>query len=185
VVTAGQNVAGNFKLNTMNSFESNSKRNDWRTSVLLTVVMLVISGCSMLQSKPTATLPPEVATPDVSRPDGSVRGNTNFEKVARLWAAAEEARINDQNNTALELLYEALEVNPQNALLWSRAAEIQLDTLEAALAESYATKSNAFAANNRPLLHRNWMIIEYARNMRGDLMGVRSASKKVKEYQYQ
>jgi len=147
--------------------------------------MLVLSGCSMVQSKPAPTLPPELATPEVSRSDGSVRGSTNFEKVARLWAAAEEARINEQNQTALELIYEALEVNPQNALLWSRAAEIQLDTLDAALAESYATKSNAFAADNRPLLHRNWMIIEYARNMRGDLMGVRSASKKVKEFQYQ
>jgi len=138
----------------------------------------------MLQPEPVATVPPEIATPDITRPDGSVRGNTNFEKVARLWAAAEEARLNEQDQAALQLLYEALEVNPQNALLWSRAAEIQLDTLEAALAESYATKSNAFAADNRLLLHRNWMIIEYARNMRGDLMGVRSASKKVKEYQY-
>jgi len=139
----------------------------------------------MLQPEPAPTLPPDVTAPVLSRSDGSVRGNTNFEKVARLWAAAEEARGNDQNKAALELLYEALEVNPQNALLWSRAAEIQLDTLEATLAESYATKSNAYATDNRPLLHRNWMIIEYARNMRGDLMGVRSANKKVKEFQIQ
>ncbi|MFK8077302.1 MAG: hypothetical protein AB8B84_12000 [Granulosicoccus sp.] len=149
----------------------------------LVATLLVLAGCSAVQPKPEQTL--EAVAPIVSRPDGSVRGNTDFERVAQLWAAAEEARKNDQNTIALELLYDALEVSPQNALLWSRAAEIQLDTLEAALAESYATKSNAFALDNRPLLHRNWMIIEHARNMRGDLLGVRSAHKKVQEYQNQ
>lgn len=149
----------------------------------LVAALLVLSGCSAMQPKPEQKL--EAVAPIVSRPDGSVRGNTDFERVAQLWAAAEEARKNDRDTIALELLYDALEVSPQNALLWSRAAEIQLDTLEAALAESYATKSNAFAEDNRPLLHRNWMIIEHARNMRGDLLGVRSAHKKVQEYQYQ
>ena len=151
---------------------------------LFVLTVLAVSGCSMLQPAPVDTST-QVVAPIFSRPDGSVTGNTDFERVADLWAAAEDARSNKQNALALELLYDALEVNPQNPLLWSRAAEIQLDTLEAALAESYATKSNAFAENNRPLLHRNWMIIEHARNMRGDLLGVRSAHKKVKEFQYQ
>lgn len=127
----------------------------------------------------------EAIAPIVGRPDGSVKGNTDFAKVAELWASAEEARTNEENTDALAFLYDALDISPQNPLLWSRAAEIQLDTLEAALAESYATKSNAFAEENRPLLYRNWMIIEHARNMRGDLLGVRSAHKKVQEYQYQ
>lgn len=152
-------------------------------SASVVLVFLVLSGCSSLQPKPEPKL--EEVAPIVARPDGSVRGNTDFERVAQLWAAAEEARNNDQDAIALELLYDALEISPQNALIWSRAAEIQLDTLEAALAESYATKSNAFAEDNRPLLYRNWMIIEHARNMRGDLLGVRSAHKKVQEYQYQ
>jgi hypothetical protein len=121
----------------------------------------------------------------VPRPDGSIRVDTDDEKVARLWASAEEARRAGQDAAALELLYDALEVSPQNALLWSRAAELQLDTLEAAMAENYATKSNTFAGDNQPLLYRNWLIIEHARNMRGDLLGVRSAHKKVQQYQYQ
>jgi len=147
--------------------------------------ILFLSGCSMLQPVQNEPAKLEAVDPIVSRPDGSVRGNTEYEQVAKLWAAAEQARANDQDEAALQLLYDALEVNPQNALLWSRAAEIQLDTLEAALAESYATKSNAFAEDNRPLLYRNWVIIEHSRNMRGDLLGVRSAHKKVQEYQYQ
>lgn len=152
---------------------------------LLLFAVLTLSGCSLLSPAPVQTSTADVDAPIVSRPDGSVKGNTDFERVAELWAAAEEAISNDQDNLALELLYDAIEVNPKNALLWSRAAEIQLDNQEAAIAESYATKSNAFSEENRPLLYRNWMIIEQARNMRGDLLGVRSAHKKVQEYQYQ
>lgn len=149
----------------------------------LVLSVWVLSGCAGMQSANSSKT--VAVEPIVARPDGSVRGDTQDEKVAQLWASAERARLEDKDAIALELLYEALEVSPQSALLWSRAAEIQLDSLESALAESYATKSNAFAENNRPLLYRNWLIIEHARDMRGDLLGVRSAHKKVQQYQYQ
>lgn len=119
------------------------------------------------------------------RPDGSIRFDTRNEQVARLWIAAEKARTENRSAIALELIYDALELDPQNSLLWSRAAELQLDNLEAALAENYAVKSNSFAGENQSLLYRNWLIIEHARSMRGDLLGVRSAHKKVQEYRYQ
>lgn len=173
-----------FSLKSMNINQSVHNGGRQCKSWLLALGLLTLSGCSLFNPAPVQTTTKAVV-PIISRPDGSVKGNTDYEKVANLWAAAEEARTSDQHTVALEFLYDALEVNPQNALLWSRAAEIQLDTLEAALAESYATKSNAFAQDNRPLLYRNWMIIEHARNMRGDLLGVRSAHKKVQEYQYQ
>jgi hypothetical protein len=182
-VQQGKMVMMTLNLKSMNNNRAVHKDIRQCKSWLLVVAVLTLSGCSLFNPTPVQTSTKAVA-PMVSRPDGSVKGNTDYEKVANLWAAAEEARTNKQDNVALELLYDALEVNPQNALLWSRAAEIQLDTLEAALAENYATKSNAFAADNRPLLYRNWMIIEHARDMRGDLLGVRSAHKKVQEYQY-
>ena len=68
-------------------------------------------------------------------------------------------------------------------MLWSRAAEIQLDNDQALIAENMALKSNAFAGENPDLLHRNWLIIEHARSLRGDLLGVRSARKQVEIYQ--
>ena len=143
---------------------------------------LTLSACAALE-KDVAVEPPVNTIP--VRPDGAVRIDTNDQQTARLWASAEQARQAGQTSAALEILYEALDNSPQNALLWSRAAELQLDSLEATLAESYATKSNAYAGDNRPLLYRNWLIIEHARNMRGDLLGVRSARIKVQEYQYQ
>ena len=144
--------------------------------------VLTLSACAALE-KEVAVDPPVNTIP--VRPDGAVRIDTDNQQTARLWASAEQARQAGQTSAALEILYEALDNSPQNALLWSRAAELQLDSLEATLAESYATKSNAYAGDNRPLLYRNWLIIEHARNMRGDLLGVRSARIEVQEYQYQ
>jgi len=145
--------------------------------------VLFLASCAAMQ--PQENEKNEPLPPVVSRPDGAVRVDTTSERVAQLWAAAEQARQENKDAIALELLYEGLEISPQNSLLWSRAAELQLDSLEAALAESYATKSNAFAGDNTALLYRNWLIIEQSRNMRGDLLGVRSAHKKVQQYQYQ
>lgn len=151
-------------------------------SVLLAVVLG--AGCSGAP-KQGVVEPSTPIAPIMARPDGSVRVDTNNQSVAKLWAAAEKARIQERHTIALELLYEALEIDPQNSLLWSRAAEIQLDSLEPTLAENYAVRSNSWAGENRPLLYRNWMIIERSRSMRGDLLGVRSAHKQVQLYQYQ
>lgn len=151
--------------------------------LIFALVATVLSSCASVQ--PTVGAKVVAVEPIVARPDGSVRGDTGDQSVARLWASAERAREDGKDAIALELLYEALELSPKSALLWSRAAEIQLDNLDASLAESFATKSNAFALDNQPLLYRNWLIIEHARDMRGDLLGVRSAHKKVQQYQYQ
>ncbi|PID61511.1 MAG: hypothetical protein CSB44_06865 [Gammaproteobacteria bacterium] len=112
-----------------------------------------------------------------------VRVDTDEQEVAQLWDAAERARRENNDSVALRILYEALEIDPQSPILWSRSAEIQLDNEQPAQAENFAMRSNSFAKDNRALLHRNWMIIEHARNQRGDLLGVRSAHKKVQEYQ--
>ena len=135
-----------------------------------------------------ATLPPPDSTPPVAPsaalPDGSVRADTDDARVAQLWSAAEQSRADGDDAAALEHLYDALEMDPRNGLLWSRAAEIQLDNEQPAQAENFAVKSNAFAGGNAALLYRNWLMIEQARDMRGDLLGVRSAHRKVQQYQY-
>ncbi len=143
---------------------------------------LLSAGCASLAPPQQDPLVDEVYVGTL--PDGTIRFDTEDERIAKLWSAAEQARIEDKNSEALEYLYQALEISPQNSLLWSRAAEVQLENSEAAMAENFASKSNTFAGTNTPLLHRNWLIIEHARSMRGDLLGVRSAHKKVQEFQY-
>jgi len=147
---------------------------------------LLATGCAITdveeESAPVVATTAMAQTPDL--PEGSVRYDTNDARVAELWSSAEQARLQANSDLALQHLFEALEISPQNSLLWSRAAEIQLNNQQAALAENLALKSNSFAGNNDSLLHRNWLIIEHARSMRGDLLGVRSAHKKVQEFKY-
>jgi len=151
-------------------------------AIVMLPLLLAGMGCASLEAP--AKQPEQEQVYLSTLPDGSIRFDTEDERIARLWSAAEQARIEDNNDQALELLYQALEISPQNSLLWSRAAEVQLENSESAMAENFASKSNLFAGANAPLLHRNWLIIEHARSQRGDLLGVRSAHKKVKEYQY-
>lgn len=167
-------------MSTSNRYTSGRRPLLW---FVLLVSAVLGSACATQEKNINTDLNPVASIG--ARPDGSVRVDTQSKEVASLWASAERAISEDRPNIALELLYEALEIDGQNSLLWSRAAELQLDTLEPALAESYAVKSNAWAGDNRPLLYRNWLIIEHARSMRGDLLGVRSAHKQVQAFQYQ
>ncbi len=150
-------------------------------SLVIISLSLLVSGCASVQPAkpaPTPAVVQEALTVD------AIRTDTTDARVAQLWSAAEQSRLEENYDSALEHLLGALEISPRNGVIWSRAAEVQLDKQQAALAESYAVKSNAYAGDNRALLHRNWLIIEHARSIRGDLLGVRSAHKKVQELKY-
>ncbi len=149
---------------------------------LVAALCFFLTGCQSLQPTPEVQKPPVNVRAQL---DGSIRYDTDDQQLAELWSAAEEARRNDNDDEALELLYQALDLSPQNSLFWSRAAEVQLDNDQALMAENLALKSNSFAGENPALLHRNWLIIEHARSLRGDLLGVRSARKRVQQFQYQ
>jgi len=145
-------------------------------------VLSLLGGCSNLQ---TTSEPNRQRVLSDTMLDGSIRVDTENARVAELWLAAEQARKSNDDQKALDYLIQGLELSPDNSLLWSRAAEIQLSNEQAVLAENYAIKSNLYAGQDSSMLLRNWMIIEHSRNMRGDLLGVRSAHKKVQQYQYQ
>lgn len=146
----------------------------------LAMLGAVLQGCA--SAAPKSEIPEPLANVQTQL-DGSIRYDTDNQRLARLWSAAEQARRANNDEEAIEILYLAIEVSPNNSMLWSRAAEIQLDNDQALIAENMALKSNAFAGENPDLLHRNWLIIEHARSLRGDLLGVRSARKQVEIYQ--
>jgi len=149
----------------------------------LLACLVLVTGCASIGNTSSDNkLTP--APRAVSLADGSVRVDTENSEIAELWSAAEIARQSGNDPQALESLYQALELEPQNSLLWSRVAELQLDNSEPGRAEQSALRSNTFAGNNASLLHRNWLMIKHARNVRGDLLGVRSAHKQVQQYQY-
>lgn len=105
----------------------------------------------------------------------AVRHRVDNRAVALLWARAEEARRADRVQDAVTALERALQLEPEDAVLWSRLAELQLRQADYAGAESLAAKSNALAGEQRLLRYRNWLIIAEARARRGDEAGADEA----------
>lgn len=68
---------------------------------------------------------------------------------------------------AAALLERALRIEPRNANLWQRLAEVRLSQGQYAQAESLATKSNALASQDQTLQARNAQIIHQARMAQG------------------
>lgn len=108
--------------------------------------------------------------------DGAVRHDTTNPEVARLWQEYSTQRRTGNLSEAKVTLEEAISLEPRDPALWSSAAELELDQNSHLRAENYAAKSNFLATlGNRPLRYRNWLIIQRAREGRGDLLGAREA----------
>ncbi|MEM7207048.1 MAG: hypothetical protein AAF434_04415 [Pseudomonadota bacterium] len=141
---------------------------------------LVISGCSNAPQKKSSS---DLSTQDLSpigSQSGAIQHSLDDPDVAVLWTRAELAREEKQFAEASFHIEQALRVIPDDPVLWSRLAELQMLQEETVLAENYAAKSNALASDNRPLQHRNWLIIQHARDKRGDVLGAREAQVEVR-----
>jgi predicted Zn-dependent protease len=75
----------------------------------------------------------------------------------------------------------ALRLDPKNADLWHRLAQVRLRQSEYAQVESLSLKSNALSNGNKPLMTRNWSLISKARRLSGDGVGADEAE--VRAYQ--
>ncbi len=150
--------------------------------VIIPLFAMLLNACTTAPQKVRPRY--EQTLPDYVNLDGSIRHEVNDESVVQLWKQSEEERLNGQYENALKYLNTAIEIAPDDAILWSRGAELYLTVRENGRAENYATKSNYFASpDSRALQYRNWMIIKHAREMRGDLLGARNAQKMVIKYQ--
>ena len=158
------------------------------TPVVVAACAVVLSACTSLSAPKPNTGTAERYTQQPAEDgslvsDGSIRHDTTNARVAELWGKAERSRFEQNETAASAYILQAIELQPQNSVLLSRAAELQLTLRKPVLAESYAAKSNVFAESNRTLLLRNWLIIEHAREMRGDSLGQRTAHRKVQQFQ--
>lgn len=136
------------------------------------LLCLGLAACApMPQPRGDAAAP--AATPGEA--DAAVEHRVDNRAVALLWARAEQARREDRLDDAVTALERALRLEPEDAVLWSRLAELRLRQADHAGAESLAAKSNALAGEQRMLRYRNWLIITEARRRRGDEAGAREA----------
>lgn len=158
-------------------------------ALLLLMATLLASGCTSLKNANTGSVEPSSSPvlrqtiDSAGQPaDNTIRHDTSNARVAQLWAEAELSRLSGDSFEASRYILQAIEVEPTDSVLLSRAAELQLQMGQPTLAESYAVRSNVLSESNRSLMLRNWMIIEHSREVRGDLLGVRTAHRMVQQF---
>ena len=76
--------------------------------------------------------------------------------VASLVQTADQQHQTGDTTGAAATLERALRIEPRNAHLWHRLAEVRLDQKRYEQAEGLAAKSNALAAADRDLRRDNW-----------------------------
>jgi tetratricopeptide (TPR) repeat protein len=119
----------------------------------------------------------ELDSPEVSNRNEAVPGRSAV--LALLDSADQEKQVGQMDHAAATL-ERALRLEPKNALLWSRLAEIRL--LEKNWQQAYvlANKSNSLAQGNRSLRRQNWQIIEQAKFALGDMDAVEQARSRIR-----
>ena len=150
------------------------------------ILFIALSFCIALTACTSPQPLPEpvefvVETP-ISIQSGRIQHSLDDPEVAAIWTNAEIARQEKKYAEASDYVESALRIIPDDPVLWSRLAELRMQLGQHALAENYAAKSNALALENSALKYRNWLIIQFARDKRGDILGAREAQVELRKY---
>lgn len=133
-----------------------------------------------LQAKPYVK--PPAPKPSPPQHSGTVNSSSNANAaVTSLVSSADNSIKHGDYKTASAAIERALRLDPKNADLWHRLAQVRLRQSEYAQVESLSLKSNALSNGNKPLMTRNWSLISKARRLRGDGVGADEAE--VRAYQ--
>lgn len=95
--------------------------------------------------------------------------------IVALLDVADREIQSGRSDYAVASIERALNLEPKNAMLWSRLAAIRLQQRDWQQAYVLANKSNSLAPGNRSLQRQNWQIIEQAKAGQGDVAGVTEA----------
>jgi predicted Zn-dependent protease len=140
----------------------------WRLGVLITVGLGVVA-CSV--APPVGEVPPppqEASAPPVSAPQGNPA-------VLALLVSAQNQQQAGNYEQAAAALERALRLEPRNAMLWHRLAQVRLSQGQWGNAIDFAAKSNSLAGGMRDLQGRNWLVIAEAKERQGDRVGAQAA----------
>ena len=88
--------------------------------------------------------------------------------VSRLVATAGDQRRVSNWAGAANSLERALRIEPRNAQLWSRLAQVRYDQKAWKQAVQLAAKSNTLSGGNASLLRQNWVLMANAYDELGD-----------------
>lgn len=129
----------------------------------------LLSGCSTVQK----TLPPKQPIPEKKAPELGVQPSpqVSFDHSSGIVYDLKHKAMGQMKagepEQAFSTLEQALRINPNDPVIWTMLAEIQLERGNVDQAEQLARKSNLLAKNDRALHRRNWHIIAQALEKRG------------------
>lgn len=102
--------------------------------------------------------------------------------VQKLLVSAEQQRGLGNSDGAANSLERALRIEPKNAILWSRLADIRYAQSDWQQAVQLAAKSNTLASSNQQLLRRNWYLMANAYAAMDDLVQAQKYRDKLNSY---
>lgn len=98
-----------------------------------------------------------------------IPGQQSSSPVVRdLLASAQTQRNQGEDDAAANFLERALRIEPRNALLWSRLADVRFSLKDYQQATQLAAKSNTLAGSDLHLRRQNWYLMANAYAALGD-----------------
>lgn len=98
--------------------------------------------------------------------------------VVALISDADRNTTTGNLDSAVATLERGLRIDPRNATLLYKLAEVRLKQSKPRLAEDLAKKSALLAGGDRTLKKRSWLLVAKARKMQGNVAGAKEAELK-------
>lgn len=117
---------------------------------------------------------------DAPQPPGAARAREGNALMILLDQSAARA-AGGETEQAIVLAERALRLEPRNALVWYRLADLYLKQGDLPGAEAHARKAVQLARSDRSLQARAWRLIEQARLLSGNPAGAREAASSARE----
>jgi predicted Zn-dependent protease len=139
----------------------------------LITVGLGLIACSVAPPVGEVAPPPQDAS---APPVAAAQGNPAVLALLGNAQSQQQAGNYEQAAAALE---RALRLEPRNAMLWHRLAQVRLSQGQWRNAIDFAAKSNSLAGGERKLQASNWLVIAQAKERQGDREGAQAARARV------
>ena len=122
------------------------------TKNIIIVLGLLLSACAS-SPQPETPMMDISSDQDASRATSSLLVKVDIQEAAQNW------------ERAAALLERALRIEPRNAQLWHRLAQVRLQQGQYHLAESLALKTSALARDDAQLQEKNNRLLKQARTL--------------------
>lgn len=141
------------------------------------------------QSKPVAKAKPSIPSspsepappPAWARPAEKTQSTRLSPVAVAMISDADRSSGAGNLDSAASVLERGLRIEPRNATLMYKLAEVRLKQSNPKLAEDLAKKSALLAGSDNALKKRCWLLIAQARKMQGDRVGANEALLKAED----